>query len=135
MSYNRRKGSLTPVGNVLQSLFQNSKSELSDQFLRWKLWSFWPQIVGPTLAKSSEPVGYSKGCLYVWVDNSARMQEFSFIAGSMKEKINIYLEKKWVRQIKFTLDRRAVPKLDDSSTDFKNMASNSLSDVDIDPDK
>lgn len=133
MSSQKRRGALTPVGHVLQSLFQNSKSELSDQFLRWKIWSFWPQIVGPTLARCSQPVGYQKGRLYIWVDHSARMQELSFMVVDIRDKINQAVGKKWVRSIKFTLDRREVPKSEEGQAGLRTALSKSFPSADEEP--
>lgn len=126
MSSNKRQGPLTPVGNVLHSLFENSKSELSDQFLRWKLWQMWPQIVGPTLGKCSEPVAYQKGRLFIWVNHSARMQEMTFIVRDLRDKVNEFAGKKWVRSIKFTLDRREIPTSAEGQEDLRNALSKSL---------
>ncbi|MCB0411233.1 MAG: DUF721 domain-containing protein [Bdellovibrionales bacterium] len=109
MGYNKRNSHLQSAGLVLQSLLQNSKSDLSDQFLRWKLWKFWKEIVGPTLAANSEPVGFKKGQLYVWVDHSARIQELTFLTDSIISRVNERVGKRWVRKIRFTLDRREVP--------------------------
>lgn len=133
MSSKKRSSPLTPVGNVLQTLFQNSKSELSDQFLRWKLWKMWPDIVGPTLGKCSEPVAYQRGRLYVWVNHSARIQEMSFMAQALLDKVNEFAGKKWVRSIKFTLDRREVPTSQEGQADLRNALSKSFPSGDGEP--
>ena len=106
--------------DVLQTLFQNSKSSLGQGFTRWKLWREWDAVVGETMAKVSTPVGYRQGVLYVWVNGSAQMQEMTFLAGDIIYKVNQYLGKKWVRRIKFTLDRKEVPNIDEASENLKN---------------
>lgn len=100
---------LTNSSAVLQSLFENGKSALSLQFLRWKLWMKWADYVGPTMAAASEPVGYSKGVLYIWVKNSSWMQQMVFMREPMAQKINNLLKFKYVYEIRLTLDRRSVP--------------------------
>lgn len=110
---------LLPVSNVLQSLLANGKSPLSEQFIRWKLWRNWPEIVGPTLAKNCQPVGFRKGRLYVWVNSSTRLQEMRFMIGHIKDKINKHLEREWVKYIQLTLDKKSVPDLEESSESFK----------------
>ena len=105
----KKKGKLTGASDVLQSLFENGKSPLSDQFLRWKLWARWGEIVGPTVAKNAEPVGLQRGMLIVWVRHSAWMQQMIFMKDHIKNAINTKFEHDMVKHIKFTTDRREVP--------------------------
>lgn len=95
---------------VLQALFENGKSELSQQFIRWKLWKKWSEYVGETMGKVSEPVGYHRGVLYVWVHNSAWMQQMVFMREHIKDSINKKLEKEYVREIRLTMDKKSVPR-------------------------
>lgn len=115
----KRRGDLQGASKVLQRVLGNGKSPLSDQFLRWKIWSFWPKIVGATLGKACEPVGYERGKLYVWVKSSARMQDIRFFETTLKEKVNEHVGSQWVRYIKFTLDRHGVPNAEEMSPEFK----------------
>ena len=107
------------MANVLQALLGNGKSPLSDQFLRWRLWRFWPDVVGATIGKSCEPVGYKYGNLTLWVRSSARMQEMRFLHNNIREKVNAYVGREWVKYVTFTLDRRSVPDLDQAPDDLK----------------
>ena len=101
---------LTLGSEVLHGLFENGKSALSEQFLRWKLWKLWPDFVGPTIGAVSEPVGYKRGTLYVWVKNASWMQQMIFMLEPMRLKINQKLEIEYVKEIHLTMDRRAVPR-------------------------
>lgn len=116
---NFKKKKLTLGSEVLQSLFENGKSPLSEQFMRWKLWAKWEEVVGPTIAKNAEPVGFQRGTLYVWVRNSTWMQQMIFMKDPIRETINKKFENNFVRFIKFTLDRHDVPQSDDIA--FKSM--------------
>lgn len=115
----KRRSDLLTASKVLQRVLGNGKSALSDQFLRWKIWRFWPGIVGATLAKFCEPVGYDRGRLYIWVKSSARMQEIRFFEETLREKVNEHVGSNWVRQIRFTLDRQGVPNAEEMSPQFK----------------
>ena len=106
------KRKLSVGSEVLQSLFENGKSPLSEQFMRWKLWAKWEEVVGPTISKNAEPVGFQRGVLYVWVRNSTWMQQMSFMGNHIRDTINQKFEKNFVKYIKFTLDRREVPTSD-----------------------
>jgi hypothetical protein len=117
----RKKSELLAASRVLQGLLGNGKSALSDGFLRWKIWRFWGQIVGPTLAKHCEPVGFERGKLFIWVKSSARMQEIRFFEDTLKTKVNEHVGRDWVRTIRFTLDRHGVPSTAEVSDEFKKM--------------
>lgn len=116
-----KKAKFALGSEVLQSLFENGKSPLSDQFLRWKLWAKWEEVVGPTIAKNAEPVGLKRGVLYVWVRNSTWMQQMTFMKDAMIETINRKFESKFVKNIQFTLDRHSVPSQDNH--EFKSLIS------------
>jgi hypothetical protein len=105
----KRKDILLPASKVLQTLLGNGKSPLSDGFLRWKIWRFWTEIVGPTLGGHCEPVGYERGRLIVWVKSSARMQEVRFFERTLRQKVNEHVGRDWVKRVIFTLDRHGVP--------------------------
>ena len=106
---NKKKTNLSASSDVLQALFENGKSELSVQFIRWKLWKKWTEYVGPTMAQISEPVGYRRGVLFVWVKNSSWMQQLVFMREPMKDAINKKLQQSYVREIHLTMDRKSVP--------------------------
>jgi hypothetical protein len=116
----RSNKNLEAAGELLQSLLQNSKSPLSDQFLRWKLWRSWPDVVGDHIAKISQPVALHQGELYVWVDHPARLQELTFVVGQILHKVNYFGGRKWIRRIRFTLDRKSVPLLENSDPSIKD---------------
>ena len=61
------------------------------------------------MAQGSEPVGYYRGKLYVWVKNSAWMQQLVFMREPMKDAINKKLQQEYVREIHLTMDRKSVP--------------------------
>jgi hypothetical protein len=115
-----KNSELAAVSKVLQTLLANGKSPLSDQFQRWKLWRFWPQVVGSTLSQVCEPVGFDRGRLWIWVKSSARLQEIRFFEDTLREKINAYVGREWARSLRFTLDRRGIPTEAQAPAKFKN---------------
>ena len=116
----KKKTDLLSASRVLQNVLASGKSPLSDQFLRWKIWRFWPEIVGPTLGKVCEPVGFERGRLYIWVKSSARLQEIRFFEETLKKKVNEHVGREWVKSLKFTLNRSGVPAEGQASEEFKN---------------
>ncbi len=108
-----------PTAEVLQSLLQNRKSPLTEQFIRWKVWNAWPEVVGEEIAKSTLPVGYVKGTLYIWVKSAPRMQEMLFMLEAIQNRINQFCGSRWVKAIRLTLDRRTVHQLEDASQEMR----------------
>ncbi|MCB0386279.1 MAG: DUF721 domain-containing protein, partial [Bdellovibrionales bacterium] len=114
MSHQDRNGRLETAADVLQSLLANGKSGLSDQFQRWRLWHQWPRVVGESLSQNTCPVGYQGGILIIWVDHPARIQDLHYVKKAMIDRINNHLGRKWVSNLRFTTDRKAVPTLEES---------------------
>lgn len=112
---NSRKGNLNQATDVLEKVLLNNKSPLSDQFMRWKLWRKWPEVVGPTISAQSMPVGFVNGMLYVWVKNAVWMNEMLFLAAPIRDKVNTFVERNWVQQVRFTLNQHEVPRSSEDS--------------------
>jgi predicted nucleic acid-binding Zn ribbon protein len=106
----KKSRKLTQSAEVLQSLLQNSKQPISRQFLRWRLWSKWPEVVGPTVSAHCYPVGFAEGTLFLFVKSSAWVQELTFMSRQIQGKVNAFVGLEYVKQIKFTTDAHAVPK-------------------------
>jgi len=107
-----RQAHLMAAADVLQVLLQNSKSSLSDGFLRWRLEQQWPDVVGATIAQQTLPVAYDKGTLFIWVRHPTWMQQLWYFQDVIRDKVNQHFEAsgkatQWCRQVQFTLSRRA----------------------------
>ncbi len=115
MRENDFKTKFKSSAEVLKSLFDDKKKGgvVSDQFLRWKLWMQWSELVGPSIAEYTEPVSYRDGVLWLWVKNSTWMQQMTFMSDSIKNVIEQKFRKGYVREIRFTLDRKALPRRED----------------------
>lgn len=101
------------TAEALKSLFEEKQGgPVSSQFLRWKLWMQWSEIVGETIAQNSEPISYYNGTLYLHVKNSTWMQQMTFMSENIKNAINQKFKKGYVKEIRFTLDRKGTPDRD-----------------------
>lgn len=105
----KKAARLVSASNVLQALFADVQSPLKDSFVRWKIWRYWEDIVGPTVAAMSVPVEVRRGCLIVWAKSSAQMQDLHFVSAAIKQQVNRFLGDVVVRSIRFTLDETRVP--------------------------
>ncbi len=101
---------------------QNSKSQLSDGFARWRLEQVWPTLVGETIAAQTMPCSYSNGTLYIWVRHSTWLQQMWFFKEVIKEKVNKHLGYGWVKQVRFTLEQRAATALPGQDLDSDNQS-------------
>ncbi len=111
------KSKFKSTAEVLKSLFEEKEGgPVSEQFQRWKLWLNWKDIVGETTAEYTEPVSYHNGVLWLWVKNSTWMQQMTFMSETIKNTVNQKYKKDFVREIRYTLDRKNIPK---ENSDFK----------------
>ena len=94
---------------VLLGLFENGKSPLSEQFVRWKLWARWGEIVGPSIANVCEPVALKDGTLFIWVKSSVWMQQLSFMKDALQKKIQGEVHAGVIRRVRFTLNQTIIP--------------------------
>lgn len=133
MSERKKDQKLQPVSNILQGLLARGQSPLSDQFLRWRLWSSWRELVGPSIGGYSTPVGFSRGVLMVWVKSPAHLQEMSFGLEILREKVNDFVGFDWVVSVKLTLDRKDVPTLEESAPGLRRFLSTQSPNEDGEP--
>lgn len=89
------------VAQVLQGLFENSKSPLSEGFQRYRLEKQWPEVVGKQLGSCSRPVDFNKGMLTIAVTNASLLTELQFFREEIISKVNTHIGKIWVRKIRF----------------------------------
>jgi predicted nucleic acid-binding Zn ribbon protein len=113
MSENDFKTKFNTGAEVLQKLLEGKAGPVSDQYLRWKLWLNWKDIVGPTVSSHSEPISYRNGLLWLCVENSVWMQQMGFMTDTIKQTINQKFRPNFVREIRYTTDRRQVPSMED----------------------
>ncbi|HPI39198.1 MAG TPA: DUF721 domain-containing protein [Pseudobdellovibrionaceae bacterium] len=98
---------------VLLNLFHGTKSPLSHQFLKWKLWSQWKQVVGPTISSQTEPLRIYNGKLTIWVKNSTWLHQLNFMKDPIIESIDRRFQSGFVKEVYFTLskgDMESIPK-------------------------
>lgn len=103
----KRHSHLTAGADVLQALLTNGKTQIGDGFLRWRLEQEWKDVVGSTIADQTVPCALEHGVLFIWVRHSVWMQQLYFFQDQIREKVNSHLKSQIVKEVKFTLNRRA----------------------------
>lgn len=101
MSGEKRNKKLDPVANVLQRLFENSKSPLSEGFQRYRLEQQWSDVVGAQMGQFTRPVDYNKGLLTIAVTNATLMTELQFFRQDILSKVNTHIGHLWAKKIRF----------------------------------
>lgn len=116
MRENDYKSKFNTAAEVLKSLLDSKKGgAVSENFMRWKLWLNWSDVVGKTMSDNCEPIAYHDGTLWLWVRNSVWMQQISFMLVPIKNTINEKYKKGYVKEVRLTLDRRTVPSRSDEN--------------------
>jgi predicted nucleic acid-binding Zn ribbon protein len=100
-----RLAQLTSSADVVQSLFQNGKSQLADGFIRYKMESQWESVVGPALAPHTRPFEYRDGVLTIAVGSSTWLQQLWFFKEDLKSRVNKHVGHAWAREVKFIVAR------------------------------
>ena len=100
---------------VLQRLLEDKAGPVSDQYLRWKLWLNWKDVVGATVSENAEPISYNQGVLWLCVRNSVWLQQMSFMLEPIKHSVNLKFRPGFVKEVRLTLDRRLTPSADDEN--------------------
>ena len=101
----RHEKKLISATDVLQTLLDGKKQPLSHAYQVWRLRRHWKEVVGETIYQHSQPLFYLRGSLFIWSENSAWTQEFIFLSETIKQKINDYVGKPWVRSLRFQLQK------------------------------
>lgn len=102
---NGKKRRLTSAIDVLQSLFENGKSPLSSQYIRWRLADNWDKAVGEMISQNCRPDRYFRGTLYVAVKHPVWIQQLRFVSKDMMDGINHFVgTENWVTEIKYFVE-------------------------------
>lgn len=133
MSDRKKNQKPQPVSNVLQNLFGRGDGPLAEGFMRWRVWHNWKQLVGERVGSYSIPVAFKDGVLSIWVKSAAHMQDLSFGSDLIKDKVNKFVGFPWVKKIRFTLDRKDVPSLEESEPGLREFLSKEFPSGDGEP--
>lgn len=74
-----------------------------------RLYAEWPRVVGEDLAAMAQPIGHRKRSLILGVHDSVTMQELSFYAPHLLERIAAHLGENHFDNIKFELLKGRIP--------------------------
>ncbi len=73
----------------------------------YRVWTFWDEEVGDTVAKHAQPDGFRSGVLSVRVDTSTWMQELQFMKQDLRSRLNQRLGETLIHDIYFVSGKTA----------------------------
>jgi len=100
-SKNSKKESLTPLKDVIASIFGDSKLPFNPDDA-W-IWKVWDEVVGDPIADHARPSWIKDGRLRVKVSDPIWLQELEFVEETIKERLNTKLGRKAVKKIEFRI--------------------------------
>ena len=109
-----------PLSEILHTFF-NKQYKQSDQWFSIQLWQKWPELTTSDILKQTKPVSFQRGRMVLWVENSVELQELSFYIEELKDNINSYFNKQWVKEIHFTLNKDILKKREYSAKLFQKI--------------
>ncbi len=97
----RRKTSLTPLKDVLGSLFREGGLPFDLDDVR--IWQVWEDAVGAVVARHARPSWIKDRRLRVTVSDPVWLQELRFQEQEIRERLNERLGKEIVKKIEFRM--------------------------------
>lgn len=97
----------TSVAAVLSDVLQRIDGE--QQLPGYRLWTFWDEEVGATIARRAQPLRLRDGVLFVTVATHSWLQELRFMKDTIRARLNARLGAPLVRDIFFVSGTIAAP--------------------------
>lgn len=98
-----KKHRLTSAADILEDIFKNKRSVLSDGYFLCQLVSFWKDIAGESIAKAGQPVKVTKQELTISLPSSCHLQEVQFVKEDLRKKINQLFPHKRIKRIRLKI--------------------------------
>jgi predicted nucleic acid-binding Zn ribbon protein len=92
-----------PIRSVLENTLKSL--EMDVPLKSYSILGAWSEIVGATVAAHSQPRSIRNGILFIEVTHSTWMQQLQFLKPTLLEKVNNFLGKPLIQDIRFKLGR------------------------------
>ena len=87
------------VGDILYKYLRDLG--LAQSLKRFEVLRIWPEVVGDSISRVTEPQRLSDGILFVKVNNQTWRNELIYYKSELIRKVNIKMEFDIIRDIKF----------------------------------
>jgi len=98
-----RRGSLTPIGSILQEALK--RMDYLPALARHRIFTEWEAIAGPTVSKVAKPERLQGSTLYVSVRDSSWVQHLVFVREGLLRLIQQRLGDHTITKLHFCLDK------------------------------
>jgi len=105
-----------PLHSILEKTLQTLEIEVP--LKAYSILGAWNEIVGESVAVQSQPRTIRNRILFLDVSHPTWMQQLQFLKPTLLEKINTFLGKPLIQDIRFKLGKISTPTLAPSKTDL-----------------
>lgn len=102
-----RENEPLPIANLIDKWFQ--EKNYCQKRLNYSAFNRWNEIVGPDIAKNTEPVKFYDDVLVIRVKNSVWTQELQYLKPQLLEKIRASFPETKIRDLMFKVGRLRSP--------------------------
>lgn len=99
----RRRSRPAGIGDALRHVLQ--RIDPDRRLPAYRVWTFWEEEVGATMAAHAQPAAFRDGVLSVRVDGAAWMQELQFMKEDVRQRLNARLGAELIRDVYFVSGR------------------------------
>ena len=86
----RRSGKTSALSDGLEG-WLSAHGMKPQHYMLTQLWKNWEVVMGPDIAALAHPLGHRNGILLVGGDDSCAMQELSYAAPEILERVNAFM--------------------------------------------
>ena len=89
------------IKSILEDVFK--KQNLESRLKGYHAFDVWEDVVGPRVARHTQPKRFQDHMLWVVVDSTVWMQQLAFLEGKIKEKLNQAVGSPMIEKIRFQI--------------------------------
>jgi predicted nucleic acid-binding Zn ribbon protein len=101
MTARKRMNKPVPLERILSRALELANIDINPDLC--KLWTRWPDLVGPTIAKNAKPAVIKKRMLIVHVTSTPWIQELQYLKDDIIEKLNTELGENRIQDVRFKI--------------------------------
>lgn len=105
------------IKSILEDVFK--KQNLASKLKGYHVFDVWEDVVGPRVARHTQPKRFHDHMLWVVVDTTVWMQQLAFLEGKIREKLNQAIGSPLIEKIRFQIgELTCLPKEESESAVF-----------------
>jgi len=89
------------IKSILEDVLK--KQNLESKLKGYHAFDVWEEVVGPRVARHTQPKRFQDHVLWVVVDTTVWMQQLAFLEGKIKEKLNQAIGSSMIEKIRFQI--------------------------------